>query len=104
MALQEVIHVLRNAGSKHTVFSYSFPKSKEEVCRIFVLEKQVNLINKDKSVLAFSSVLSDSVKNEVKNNEHTDRHKLLTKIENVIANQTVVGVNVCLLCKGVSEP
>ena len=68
-----------------------------------MLEKQVNLINEDIGVLAFSSVLSNSVKNGVKNNEHTDRHKLLTKIENVIANQTVVGVNVGLLCKGVKR-
>ena len=103
MALQEVVHVLRNTGCKRTVLSYSFPKGKEEVCRIFVLEKQVNLINEDIGVLAFRSVLSNSVKNGVKNNEHTDRHKLLTKIENVIANQTVVGVNVGLLCKGVKR-
>ena len=61
MALLEVIHVLRDTRCKCTVFSYSFPKGKEEVCGIFVLEKQVNLINEDKGVLAFRSVLRDSV-------------------------------------------
>ena len=51
MALQEVIHVLRDTRCKRTVLSYTLPKGKEEVCGILVLEKQVNLINEDIGVL-----------------------------------------------------
>ena len=47
MALQKVIHILRDARRIGSVLSYTLPKGKEEVCTVFVLEKQVNLINKD---------------------------------------------------------
>ena len=66
-----------------------------------MLEKQVNLINEDIGVLALRSILRNAIKDRVKNDKHTDRHKLLTEVENIVANQAVVSVNIRLLRKGV---
>ena len=73
VALQKVVHILRNARAVRTVFSYSFPERKEEVGGVFVLKEQINLINENESVSAFGSVLGNAVQDAVKNNKHTDR-------------------------------
>ena len=101
MALQKVIHILCDARRLGSVLSYTLPKGKEEVCTVLVLEKQVNLINENIGVLALRSVLRDTVENGVEDNKHTDGHKLLTEVKNVVANQAVVSVNICLLCEGI---
>ena len=61
VALQKVVHILRDACAVRTVLSYSFPERKEEVCGVFVLKEQINLINENESVSAFGSVLGNTV-------------------------------------------
>ena len=68
-----------------------------------MLEKQINLINENIGVLSFGSVLSNSVKNGVKNYKHSNRHKLFTEVKNIIANKAVVGIYIRLLRKGVQR-
>ena len=68
-----------------TVFSHTLPQGKEEVCRVFVLEQKINLINEDKGILTLCTVLCDTVQDRVKDNKHTNRHKLFTQVKNVIA-------------------
>ena len=51
MALQKVVHILCNAGGISAVLSYTLPKRKQEVCRILVLEQEVDFINEDKGLL-----------------------------------------------------
>ena len=87
MALQKVVHVLRNTGRKSAVLSDTLPQGKQKVCGILVLEQKVNLINEDECFLSFRSVLRDTVENRVEDYKHTDRHKLLAEVENVIADQ-----------------
>ncbi len=61
MALQEVVHVLRDSSTVRPVLTHTLPEGKEEVCRVFVLEQQINLVNEDKGVPAFRPVLGDAV-------------------------------------------
>ena len=73
MALQQVVHVLRDSSTVRPVFSYTLPEGKEEVSGVFVLEQQINLINENKGVPAFRPVHRDAVQDAVKDNKHTDR-------------------------------
>ena len=61
MALQKVVHILGNACAVRSVFPHTLPEGKEEVCRVFVLKEQINLVNEDESVSTFRSVLCDTV-------------------------------------------
>ena len=90
MALQKVIHILRNTGTERTVLTDAFPKGKQEVCRILMLEQKIDFVDDDKGVFALGTVGGNAVKDTVKNNEHTDGQKLFAEIKNVIAYETVV--------------
>ena len=61
MALQKVVHILRNTRSISAVFTHTLPKGKKEVSGILVLEQQINLINKDEGISAFRPVLRNAV-------------------------------------------
>ena len=61
MALQEVVHVLRDARAVRPVLTHTLPEGKEEVSGILVLEQQINLVNENKRVPAFRPVLGDAV-------------------------------------------
>ena len=61
MALQKVVHILRDTRSIRPVFTHTLPKGKEEVSGILVLEQQINLINEDEGVSAFRPVLRNAV-------------------------------------------
>ena len=66
-----------------------------------MLEQEINLINEDKGLFAFCSVLRNAIQNTVENDKHTDRHKLLTEVKNIIADKTIVRIHIGRLCKGV---
>ena len=61
MALQKVVHILRNTRSISAVFTHTLPKGKKEVSGILVLEQQINLINEDEGISAFRPVLRNAV-------------------------------------------
>lgn len=61
MALQEVVHVLRDARTVRPIFPHTFPQGKEEIGRVFMLEQQVNLINENEGVPAFCPVHRDTI-------------------------------------------
>ena len=61
MALQKVVHVLRDARAVRPVLTHTLPEGKEEVSGILVLEQQINLVNENKRVPAFRPVLGDAV-------------------------------------------
>ena len=103
MALQKVVHILCNAGGISAVLSYTLPKRKQEVCRILVLEQEVDFINEDKGLLTFSTVLCNTVQNRVEDDKHTDRHKLLAEVKNVITDKSVIRINIGWLCKGIQR-
>src|SRR5699024_9137786 len=50
VALEQVVHILGNARTVRPVFTHTLPEGKKEVCRVFVLKQQINLVNEDKSV------------------------------------------------------
>ena len=61
MALQEVVHVLRDARAVRPVLTHTLPEGKEEVRTVLVLEQQINFINENKRVPAFRPVLGNAV-------------------------------------------
>ena len=72
MALEQVIDVLSDTCCKCAVLTDTLPKGKQEVCRIFVLEQELDFINKDECCLTLRSVLRDTVENTVHYDKHTD--------------------------------
>ena len=45
MGLEQVVHILRDAGGIGSVLSHSLPQSEQEVCTVLVLEQKVDFIN-----------------------------------------------------------
>ena len=103
MALQQIFHILRDTKDISVVLTHLFPHRKEEVLGVVVLEQKVDLVDEDIGLSSLRSVLGDTVEDTVKNNEHTDRHKLFAKLVNVIADKAAMGVHVGLLCKGIER-
>ena len=103
MGLKQVVHILRDARGISTVLSHTLPKGEQEVCAVLVLEQKVDFINEDEGVLALSSVLRNTVQNRVEDDQHTDGHKLLAEVKDVIADQAVIRVHIGFLCKGVQR-
>ena len=68
-----------------------------------MLEQEIDFINEDESLLTFSTVLCNTVQDRVENDKHTDRHKLLAEVKNVITDKTVIRINIGRLCKGVER-
>ena len=68
-----------------------------------MLEQKVDLINEDEGVFALGSVLRNTVQDRVKDDQHTDGHKLFAEIKNVVANQAIVRVHIGFLCKSVQR-
>ena len=48
VALQQVVHILGDARTVRPVLTHTLPEGKEEVCRVFMLKEQVNLVNENK--------------------------------------------------------
>ena len=81
MGLKQVVHVLRDARGISTVLSHTLPKGEQEVSAILVLEQKVDFIDEDEGVLTLSSVLRNAVQGRVKDNQHTDWHKLFAEVK-----------------------
>lgn len=64
---------------------------------------EVDLINEDEGVFALGSVLRNTVQDRVEDDQHTDGHKLLAEVKDVIADQAIVRVHIGFLCKGVQR-
>ena len=101
MGLKQVVHILRDARGISAVLSHTLPKGEQEVCTVLVLEQKIDFVDENKGVLAFGSVLRNTVENGVENDQHTDGHKLFAEIKNVVANQAIVRVHIGFLGKGV---
>ena len=68
-----------------------------------MLEQQIDLVDKDIGFLSLCSVLCNAVENTVHNDKHTERHKMFTEVENIVANQAVVCIDIGFLCKGIER-
>lgn len=69
-----------------------------------MLKQKIYFIYEYKCLSSLRPVSCDSVENTVKDNQHSYRHQLLSKIQYVIAYESVIGVHICMLCKGVKRP
>ena len=71
VALQQIFHILSYSRDESSVLTHTLPKGKEKVCRIFVLEKQVYLINKDIGLTTFCFVRRNTIEDIIENYKHT---------------------------------
>ena len=68
-----------------------------------MLEQKIDFINEDECLLTLCTVLCDTVQDRVEDNKHTDRHKLLAEVKNVIADKSVIRINIGRLCEGIQR-
>lgn len=61
--LEQIFYVLRNTRNERTVFTNTLPKRKEEVCRILVLEQQIDFVEEDIRLAPFRFVRRNAVQN-----------------------------------------
>ena len=104
MRLQKILHILRDTCAVCSVLSNPLPECEKEVSRIFMLKQKIYFIDEYKCLSSLRTVSCDSVENTVKDNQHSYRHQLFSKIQYVIAYEPVIGIHVCMLCKGVKRP
>ena len=69
-----------NAGGISAVLSYTLPKREQEVCRILVLEQEVDFINEDIGLSAPRLVCGNSIEDIIKHHKHSDRHQCSAEI------------------------
>ena len=103
VGLQQILHVLRDAGTVCPVLSHTLPEREQEVRRILMLKEQVDLIDEDESLPALRPVFRDAVQDAVQHHQHADGHQLLSQIQDVVAYETVVCVHIGVLCKGIER-
>lgn len=72
VALEHIVHILRNARAERAVFADALPKGEEEVCAVFVHEQQINLVNEDIGVASLGTVGGNAVEDVVQHHQHTD--------------------------------
>ena len=68
-----------------------------------MLEQEVDFINEDESLLTLSTVLCDTVQDRIEDDKHTDRHKLLAEVKNVITDKSVIRINIGRLCESIQR-
>ena len=103
MGLKQVVHILRDARGISAVLSHTLPKGEQEVCTVLVLEQKVDFIDEDEGVLALGTVGRNTVQDRVEDDQHTDGHKLLAEVKDVIADQAVIRVHIGFLGEGVQR-
>ena len=65
VGLEQIVHILRDAGRISAILSYTLPQGEQEVCAVLVLEQKVDLVNEDEGVLTLGSVLRNTVQDRV---------------------------------------
>ena len=103
MGLQQIQHVLRNAGTESSVLTDSLPEFEQKLCRVLVHKEQIDFIDKDEGLLPFLPVLCNAVQDGIQYDQHADGPELLAQFQDVVTDQAVVGIHVCLLGEGVER-
>ena len=103
MGLQQVFHILRQACAVSSVFSHAFPELEKELRRILVHEQDIDLVDEHECLLPLLPVCDDAVQNTVKYHQHTDRPQLLSKLQDVVAYESVFRIHVRLFCKSIER-
>ena len=99
--LQQVIHVLSDAGTVCAVLSDTLPELEQELGGIFMHEQQIDLVDEDEGLSAFHTVRRDPVDDGIQDDQHTYGPELLAELQDVVADQAVVGIHIRLLGEGV---
>ena len=101
MGLEEVVHILCDAGAAGPVFADTFPEGEQEVCAVLVLKQQVNFVDVDPGISSLLPVADDAVENAVQHHQHAHGQELAAQIPNVIAEDAGIGVHIGGLGKGI---
>ena len=68
-----------------------------------MLEQEIDFINEDEGIFALCTVLCNAVEDGVQYHQHPDGHKLLAEVKDVVADESVVGIHIGVLGKGVQR-
>ena len=101
MALQKILDILRNARNERTVLTDTLPKREQKVRRVFMLEKEIDFVDKDIGLFPSRLVRGDSVENVIEHHKHSDRHQCSAEVVDVIADQTILGIHIGFVGKGI---
>ena len=101
VGLEEVVHILCDAGAAGPVFADTFPEGEQEVCAVLVLKQQVNFVDVDPGISSLLPVADDAVENAVQHHQHAHGQELAAQIPNVIAEDAGIGVHIGGLGKGI---
>ncbi len=61
MALQEIVYILGDACAVRPVLADTLPEGEQEIGGILMLKQQIDLVNENKGVAPFGSVLGNAV-------------------------------------------
>ena len=86
VTLQQVFHVLRDAGAERAVFADALPERMQEIRGILVLEHQIDFVDENIGVSLALAVARDAVENAVKHDQHTRALEILSQLVNVLQN------------------
>ena len=94
MGLEEVVHILCDAGAAGPVFADALPEGEQEVRAVLMLEQQIDLVNIDPGIPPLLAVADDTVEDAVQHHQHAHGQKLTAQVPDVIAEDAGIGVHI----------
>ena len=93
-AREQIFNVLRNTCGNTAPFTEALPDFHRVVCRLFLFEKQMELVNIVPCGLLCRTVDSHSVPHLILYDQHTDLFKLLSKLFNIETDKTIIQLDI----------
>ena len=98
---KQVFDVLGRPGRDASPFSESLPNLAGESCRLFLSQKQMELVAEVPRRLALAAVLGHAAPNLVLDNEHPQLFELFSQLFNIKSHNAVLNVDVGAVVKDV---
>ena len=98
---KQVLDILGDARGNAAPFSKTLPYLGAVLCRLFLFQQKMKLINVIASDLLFLTVCGNSVPHGILNDQHTDLFELVAKLLNIEADNTIAHINVGAMIKEV---
>ena len=98
---KQVFHVLRRPGRDAAPFSEPLPNLAGESRRLFLAQKQMELVAEIPRCLALAAVLGHTAPNLVLDNEHPQLFELFSQLFNIKGHNAVLDVDIGTVVKDV---
>ena len=101
VGLEQIVHILGQAGTAGTVLPHPLPKGEQEVGAVLMLEQQIDLIDIDPGIPPQAAVAGDSVEKAVQDHQHAHGEQLFAQLPDVITGDAGAHVHIGGFGKGV---